>query len=68
MYVDCTYKKNEVMQSLLLQAVSGQALSQSFDPETSSYTISYMANKSIPNPTEIYINEDIQYPNGYTVV
>ena len=56
------------MQSLLLQAVSGQALSQSFDPKTSSYTISYMANKSIPNPTEIYINEEIQYPNGYTVV
>eukprot|EP01113_Clastostelium_recurvatum_P033949 TRINITY_DN4550_c0_g1_i1.p1 TRINITY_DN4550_c0_g1~~TRINITY_DN4550_c0_g1_i1.p1 ORF type:complete len:510 (-),score=124.90 TRINITY_DN4550_c0_g1_i1:11-1540(-) len=48
-------------------AVAGMPVSFSFDAYSSSFQFIYTLNASIPLPTEIYLNEALYYPSGYTV-
>ena len=51
-----------------MQVVSGRYVSQSFDPESSDFSLVYSANVTLASyPTVIYLNEKFYYPNGYTV-
>jgi len=49
------------------QAIAGIPIIMSFDPETSNFILTYQINPSIEGPTEIYINEDFYYSNGFGV-
>ncbi|GAM29176.1 hypothetical protein SAMD00019534_123520, partial [Acytostelium subglobosum LB1] len=49
------------------QAVAGTTESTGFDSESGKFSITYTINPNCQLPTEIYLNEDIYYPNGYTV-
>ncbi|GAM18779.1 hypothetical protein SAMD00019534_019540, partial [Acytostelium subglobosum LB1] len=48
-------------------AVAGTTKQSIFEDATSVYTITYVINGDCTLPTEIYINEAMRYPNGYTV-
>jgi endoglycosylceramidase len=48
------------------QAVAGTVNQMVFDPNTPLFTLSYLVKKSCTKPTEIYFNEDLYYPLGYT--
>ena len=51
-----------------VQAVSGLYTSQQFDPATSDFALSFAANATLQSqPTLIYLNEKLYYPNGYVV-
>lgn len=53
---------------MCLQAVSGTYTSQQFDPVTSDFALSFAANTTLySQPTLIYLNEKLYYPNGYVV-
>lgn len=53
---------------ILIQAVSGRYVSQSFNPGNGSFTLVFAASISLaPQPTIIYLNEKFYYPNGYNV-
>ena len=47
------------------QAVAGEFVVQSFDPSTSTFFLSFKANKTITSPSVVFLNEDIYYPNGF---
>lgn len=38
-----------------------------FNRANGNFTLSYLQNPAIQAPTEIYLNEDFYYSNGYTV-
>ncbi|EAL72387.1 hypothetical protein DDB_G0270074 [Dictyostelium discoideum AX4] len=48
------------------QAIAGVPLSMSFNPANSDFSFSYNINTTITQPTQIYLNQDIYYPNGFT--
>jgi len=48
------------------QAVAGTVNQTIFDDKTSLFTIAYFVKKSCTKPTEIYFNQDLYYPSGYT--
>ena len=51
-----------------MQAVSGDFVSQTFSPETGNFLLSFIARTKLAHaPSLIYLNEDIHYPNGFTV-
>ncbi len=51
-----------------MQAVSGDFLSQTFSPETGNFLLSFVARTELTHtPSLIYLNEEIHYPNGFTV-
>ena len=53
---------------ILIQAVSGRYISQSFNPDNGNFTLVFSASISLaPQPTIIYLNEKFYYPNGYNV-
>jgi len=39
----------------------------SFNPQNGDFVLGYYADISIDQPTEIYLNEKLYYPNGYYV-
>ena len=47
--------------------MAGVYVSQEFDPNTSDYQLTYQANIDIAQPTVIYLNEKLYYPNGYNI-
>ena len=49
------------------QAVAGVYDSQKFDPNTSNFQLTYRANVEIQQPTIIFLNEKLYYPNGYNI-
>eukprot|EP01102_Stenamoeba_stenopodia_P008003 TRINITY_DN2266_c0_g1_i1.p1 TRINITY_DN2266_c0_g1~~TRINITY_DN2266_c0_g1_i1.p1 ORF type:complete len:535 (-),score=83.50 TRINITY_DN2266_c0_g1_i1:97-1647(-) len=49
------------------RAVAGEIVTYKFAPETSTFTLVYFTNTTITEPTEIYLNENWYYPNGYSV-
>ena len=49
------------------QAIAGQPIAHKFDPSSSKFTLSFRANTSISSPSEVYLNEKLYYPNGYSV-
>lgn len=51
-----------------VQAVSGLYASQQFDAATSDFSLSFAANMTLQSqPTLVYLNEKLYYPNGYVV-
>jgi endoglycosylceramidase len=50
------------------RAIAGQALSMIFDDSTGRFSLAYTLNTTISLPTEIYLNEALYYPKGYTVL
>ena len=51
-----------------MQAVSGDFVSQTFSPETGNFLLSFIARTKLAHaPSLIYLNEEIHYPNGFTV-
>ncbi|EFA85830.1 hypothetical protein PPL_01061 [Heterostelium album PN500] len=48
------------------QAIAGSPQKMTFDIQTASFTFSYEIDTSITQPTIIYLNEAMHYPNGYT--
>eukprot|EP01116_Phalansterium_solitarium_P022334 TRINITY_DN7331_c0_g1_i1.p1 TRINITY_DN7331_c0_g1~~TRINITY_DN7331_c0_g1_i1.p1 ORF type:complete len:510 (+),score=172.13 TRINITY_DN7331_c0_g1_i1:1018-2547(+) len=49
------------------RAIAGVPTSMTFAPSTSAFTLVFNSNSSIAAPTEIYLNEALYYPNGFTV-
>jgi len=49
-------------------AVAGETQSISFDPAKVVFTLTFLANPNITQPTLIYVSENIFYSNGYNVV
>ena len=49
------------------QAVAGVYDHQEFDPDTSDFQLVYHANIDIQQPTIIFLNEKLYYPNGYNI-
>ena len=49
------------------QSVTGRYVSQSFDIKTGLFQLTFKLDNSNSSPSEIYLNEKIHYPNGYTV-
>jgi len=48
-------------------AVSGKTLSIIYIDRTAHFNLEYETNTAIKQPTEIYLNEKLNYPKGYTV-
>ncbi|PRP75110.1 hypothetical protein PROFUN_03946 [Planoprotostelium fungivorum] len=48
-------------------AVQGQVENIHFDSSTGIFSLQFLSNGNITRPTEIYLNEDIYYPKGFTV-
>jgi len=46
------------------QAIAGQPLSMIFDPRTARFQLVFIVNTDIHQPTIIYINEELNYPQG----
>ena len=54
--------------SFHIQAVTGSYVSQTFDPDSAEFNLSFAAMLSTSHtPTVIYLNEKLHYPNGFTV-
>ncbi|KAJ5067604.1 cellulase [Anaeramoeba ignava] len=49
------------------QAIQGIPMMMNFDPITSKFQFKFQFNSSIPLQTEIYLNEEYYYPNGFSV-
>lgn len=65
-YLD-DYRITTLLSQTYAMAVSGRVLDQSFDPQTSTYRLTYIPSNNCKLPTVIYLNEDRYYPNGYKV-
>ena len=50
------------------EAVAGVTNSMHFDASDHSFTLEYVLDESIGLPTEIRINKEVNYPNGFDVV
>ncbi|KAN0030386.1 hypothetical protein ACTA71_010151 [Dictyostelium dimigraforme] len=48
------------------QAIAGVPLLMSFNPTNGDFSLSYTINTTITQPTQIYLNQDLHYPNGFT--
>jgi len=48
------------------QAVQGMPMRMRFDPANADFEFDFKASNAT-GPTEIYLNEDLHYPNGYSV-
>ena len=48
------------------QAVAGRTVSMAFSTTTKQFDLKYVANAGATAPTEIYLNEAVHYPNGFT--
>ncbi|XP_064387797.1 endoglycoceramidase-like [Halichondria panicea] len=60
--------KLELLTRTYAKAVSGDFVSQTFSPETGNFLLSFIARTKLAHaPSLIYLNEDIHYPNGFTV-
>lgn len=49
------------------RAIAGTPTAMNFDPETSVFQLTYILNLKVSQPTEIYLNEEYYYANGYVV-
>lgn len=49
------------------QAVAGHAISQSFNSTTGVYSLEFTVNTAISQPTQIYLNSKLHYPNGVDI-
>lgn len=47
--------------------MAGVYNSQEFDPDTGDFQLTYHANVDIQQPTIIFLNENLYYPNGYDI-
>ena len=50
------------------QATAGYITSMSFNSTTAAFKLSYSSSPSCKKPTEIFLNEQLHYPNGFHVV
>jgi len=49
------------------QAIAGNTTNMVYNTTTQQFTLMYNISITCTLPTEIYINEALNYPNGYTV-
>eukprot|EP00300_Choanocystis_sp_HF-7_P004265 c13276_g1_i1.p1 GENE.c13276_g1_i1~~c13276_g1_i1.p1 ORF type:complete len:491 (+),score=99.46 c13276_g1_i1:181-1473(+) len=49
------------------QAVQGRLTSISFNSTTGEFAMRFTAKSNVSLPTEIYLNEEVYYPNGYLI-
>ncbi len=47
------------------QAVAGITSRMFYSTSTSQFELEYMVNAAATAPTEIYLNEELHYPNGF---
>jgi endoglycosylceramidase len=57
----------ETMTRTYARAIAGRTLSMSFNITTHDFQLRYLQNSSCVLPTEIYVNTEYHYPNGYQV-
>ncbi|CAF2959971.1 unnamed protein product [Rotaria sp. Silwood2] len=49
------------------QAIAGQPILMYFEPISCNFVLYFTVNTNIQQPTIIYINEDLNYPNGNVI-
>ncbi|CAF0742966.1 unnamed protein product [Adineta ricciae] len=49
------------------QAIAGLPVSMMFDPKTAVFQLTFIINTDIHQPTVVYINEDLNYPQGNNI-
>jgi endoglycosylceramidase len=64
---DLEISKVKALSRTYAQAISGVPIHMAFQPSNSHFVLSYAVDTSINQPTEIYLNEHLYYPNGFTV-
>jgi len=62
------YSVVNVVSRTYAQAVAGTSNFMSFNPNTRVFNLEYVVKKSCKLPTEIYLNEQLHYPKGFTVL
>ncbi|CAM4966051.1 unnamed protein product [Rotaria socialis] len=50
------------------QAIAGLPISMSFFPTTNLFELQFIINTDIQQPTVIYLNEDLNYPHGVSII
>ena len=50
------------------QSVAGETISMNFNNDTHEFVLKYIPDPDIVLPTEIYLNENFHYPNGYRLI
>ena len=58
-------QKLKVLSRTYAYAIAGTPIKMKFYPSSSWFILSLISNTTITDPTEIYLNEDIYYPNGF---
>ncbi|EGC38983.1 hypothetical protein DICPUDRAFT_148335 [Dictyostelium purpureum] len=48
------------------QAIAGVPQAMKYDTTDATFTLTYTIDTTITQPTIVYLNEQLQYPNGYT--
>jgi len=68
-YENGELEKNKVkaLSRTYAQAIAGIPSLMSFEPSDSSFRLVYLIDPTAKAPTEIYLNEEYYYPNGFTV-
>ena len=68
------HKRSQVIQLLIQHSLFanvsyrlGLPLSMTFDPKTAVFQLSFTINTDIHQPTVVYINEDLNYPQGNNI-
>jgi len=59
-------RKLKLLSRTYAPAVAGEPVRHVFFPSSGNFTLSFVANASA-GATEVYLNEDLHYPNGYAV-
>ena len=49
-------------------AVAGEIISMTFDKATAEFNLVFANNPNCTQPTDIYLNQQLYYPNGYRVM
>ncbi|KAL5482104.1 hypothetical protein EMCRGX_G022389 [Ephydatia muelleri] len=60
--------KLKLLSRTYAQAVAGRYVSQSFNAANGDFVLTFEANVTISSPTVIFLNEQLYYPNGYSVM
>ncbi|CAF2073205.1 unnamed protein product [Rotaria magnacalcarata] len=50
------------------QAIAGLPITMSFSPTTNLFELQFIINTDIQQPTVIYLNEDLNYPHGVSII
>jgi len=65
---DLQIKKVRALSRTYAYAVAGTIIDMNFDSSNGIFNLSFNYDKSITQPTEIYLNKEFYYPNGYKLI